>query len=1114
MRVRETIINFLKPIGDVLSNIASGFGKLIKNLTFGFVDFIPSTVKWVTDKLVGRADVEIAKHKEEKEQKEKQEKDDTKAPKLNSFTGEIDSVTAYSGGESTETSQGGIEGAQSTSSSFGDVTSGGGTNVLGPVAPKNKVTSASSSDYGSLNYEAGSEEDPIRKAMVSALNQVNLTGEYLKNNLGMGSGSGGGTNAYGNTVINPLIGDVGLLSAKYESGGKAGAGVIADNKGDIGGKSYGTFQLSKNKGTLDSFMKYMSENYNPYYKNFEGLETGSAEFDTVWKDLALKDGANFGAMQEEFVMKKFYEPVVQNILRDTGIDISKKSTALKNVAFSVAIQHGTGTSLFKNAGISNNMTEEQMINAIYNERQKVDKYFSKSSKDIQQSVFNRFTRERQDALDLLKTNDTSNFDVGESNVSNLRLTDKAAEEYFLQHVDKNFKSVSAKYGNVSDVHKTAHGGIDFPAPQGAGIPAPISGKVIYNGPMRGYGTIVVVEDVKGMHHIFGHVSKSYVKKGDIVKQGSIIAAVGGAKDSLAEGEKSSGPHLHYEIRKKYGDNTTDIDPNSYLKEYYNQDARNYQTLDAIKRLEEKATKSSGSGVKSDSYDKDNKPLAFLENSKKDISEVVKDKSLFQKFKEKIISIKDKIFGKNEKEKEENRKKIDPYAEAAAASATRLTVNNLSEAKLENALAGESWADKVSRMQTVDTEMNYTAGVVAPQAMNTEMDYIKGITSAQTVDTQMNYIKGITSAQTVDTKTNYTAGVIAPQTVDTKTNYTAGVIAPQTVDTKMGPETSLTSASKSSASAVFGSPIINLNQIKENNLPEVFLGKDRNWVLSELGRQQWAWYEYQAIGRPDLAVLANVYANKLRKYADLSSFDITTGIPKNKYGHIYTDFFKKDLNVPAGQYIEASHLGRLKAVGLLGSQTSIDKWGEVIKKGSGFKDAINSFIKKTDENLSLGNEEKSSSAEVAKKAFSASDVSSESSVSKSSIESVNSMEKQTKKASDTIMASKASEGMDSSTNAFNTMIKLLESIDKSNKTIAEKELKVEVKASLDEKPVTSTNTANNNTQAKNMEEDNKKENKRTNLFTPILNLIASTGSDTSQMSNVVLSSNISKIAKGI
>jgi hypothetical protein len=47
------------------------------------------------------------------------------------------------------------------------------------------------------------------------------------------------------------------------------------------------------------------------------------------------------------------------------------------------------------------LTDQEIINAVYDERSNVDKHFSKSTRAVKESVKNRFVRERSDALQML-----------------------------------------------------------------------------------------------------------------------------------------------------------------------------------------------------------------------------------------------------------------------------------------------------------------------------------------------------------------------------------------------------------------------------------------------------------------------------------------------------------------------------------------------------------------------------------------------------------------------------------------------------------------------------------------------------------------------------------------
>lgn len=101
------------------------------------------------------------------------------------------------------------------------------------------------------------------------------------------------------------------------------------------------------------------------------------------------------------------------------------------------------------------------------------------------------------------------------------------------------KKVSSHFGKRRGRH---HDGVDIPAVTGTSIVASADGVVSVEGRMRGYGRIIVIKHSNGYHTVYAHNSKHYVRKGQKVSQGEVIAKVGSSG-------RSSGPHLHFEIRK-------------------------------------------------------------------------------------------------------------------------------------------------------------------------------------------------------------------------------------------------------------------------------------------------------------------------------------------------------------------------------------------------------------------------------------------------------------------------------------------------------------------------------------------------------------------------------------
>lgn len=89
--------------------------------------------------------------------------------------------------------------------------------------------------------------------------------------------------------------------------------------------------------------------------------------------------------------------------------------------------------------------------------------------------------------------------------------------------------------------RSRHEGIDFTAPTGTPILAAAAGVVVRSGYHPGYGYMIDIEHANNTLTRYAHASKLFVQKGDIVRVGEKIALVGSTG-------RSTGPHLHFEVR--------------------------------------------------------------------------------------------------------------------------------------------------------------------------------------------------------------------------------------------------------------------------------------------------------------------------------------------------------------------------------------------------------------------------------------------------------------------------------------------------------------------------------------------------------------------------------------
>ena len=99
-----------------------------------------------------------------------------------------------------------------------------------------------------------------------------------------------------------------------------------------------------------------------------------------------------------------------------------------------------------------------------------------------------------------------------------------------------------------------HEGIDFSAAHGEPIYATAGGIVKKASRSGAYGNLITINHGGGLQTRYAHLSKILVKSGDIVNKEDLIAYVGNTG-------RSTGPHLHYEIRL----NKHSLDPKQYLK---------------------------------------------------------------------------------------------------------------------------------------------------------------------------------------------------------------------------------------------------------------------------------------------------------------------------------------------------------------------------------------------------------------------------------------------------------------------------------------------------------------------------------------------------------------------
>jgi len=104
--------------------------------------------------------------------------------------------------------------------------------------------------------------------------------------------------------------------------------------------------------------------------------------------------------------------------------------------------------------------------------------------------------------------------------------------------------VTSRFGGREDPltgRKSTHAGIDIAGPYGKDIVSTADGTVVFAGVEGSYGKVVVVDHGYGMKSRYAHMASIVVSAGELVKRGQTIGQLGNTG-------RSTGPHLHYEVR--------------------------------------------------------------------------------------------------------------------------------------------------------------------------------------------------------------------------------------------------------------------------------------------------------------------------------------------------------------------------------------------------------------------------------------------------------------------------------------------------------------------------------------------------------------------------------------
>lgn len=195
-----------------------------------------------------------------------------------------------------------------------------------------------------------------------------------------------------------------------------------------------------------------------------------------------------------------------------------------------------------------------------------NKYEALRNMDNAELIIN--TSKKLDALSKAMYIQSRSYDEVEYLVRNKM--DMLASIPAIPPVALNNKSIrfASSYGNrIHPIYKTVklHAGMDFSGPIGTPIYATGNGKVHSAKNRSGYGKCVEIDHGFNYHTLYAHLDQYNVRPGQKVKRGDIIGYLGNTG-------QSTGPHIHYEVRR----NGRPVDPINY---YFNDlSAEEYERL--------------------------------------------------------------------------------------------------------------------------------------------------------------------------------------------------------------------------------------------------------------------------------------------------------------------------------------------------------------------------------------------------------------------------------------------------------------------------------------------------------------------------------------------------------
>ena len=295
--------------------------------------------------------------------------------------------------------------------------------------------------------------------------------------------------------------------------------------------------------------------YRPVYKvSISGEELGYIENIQAFEE-NLKNEIISGETKNVDSINLSEEPEYELKLVNRTLETNEKEIATE-IEDEVVVTYKYYDVAYKNETIQSVNTIEE-AEEIVNEIKE-----NNSEQDVDLTIIEKYTENEEEV-------NTSELEVAKTETQTI-VAEKIEEEQKQKEEEERINSlpdingiklavtpiegtITSRYGVSSRIRKSTHTGLDIAATSGTPIKVVAAGTVIAASYDGSYGKLVKVDHGNGVETWYAHTSKMYVKVGEQVEAGDVIAAVGSTGNS-------TGPHLHLEIRV----NGEHVNPQNYL----------------------------------------------------------------------------------------------------------------------------------------------------------------------------------------------------------------------------------------------------------------------------------------------------------------------------------------------------------------------------------------------------------------------------------------------------------------------------------------------------------------------------------------------------------------------